>query len=91
MHHTHRYLTKCSIYDYGKTNGNEQHIEWIKCQLGQSCLAANNVWFAAEMEETFRQISNGEKNAMQTFLERLNVRLNDFVAKGMEKLINYLK
>lgn len=83
MNYTHRYVTKGAIYDYGKS-GDKTRIEWIHDNLGMVCLAANSVWFAAEMEETFQQIANGRKDAMQEFLHQQNAQINDLMAKGLK-------
>lgn len=81
MYSTHRLVTKGAIYDYGK-NGDKTRIEWIHDNLGMVCLAANSVWFTAEMEETFQQIANGRKDAMQEFLNQQHALINDLMAKG---------
>lgn len=84
MHHTHWHLTKCAIYDYGKCDADKSRIAWIQSCMSMAGLAANTVWFTAEMEETFQLIQNGQKDAMQEFFERQNIRINDLVTKGVE-------
>lgn len=83
MYHSHRFVTKGAIYDYGKS-GDKTRIEWIHNNLGMVCLAANSVWFTAEMEETFRQISNGRKDAMLELLKQQNAQINDLMARGLK-------
>lgn len=83
MYHSHRYVTKGAIYDYGKS-GDKTRIEWIHDNLGMVCLAANSVWFTTEMEETFRQISNGRRDAMLELLQQQNAQINDLMARGLK-------
>lgn len=83
MYYSHRYVTKGAIYDYGKS-GDKTRIEWIHNNLGMVCLAANSIWFTAEMEETFQQIMNGRKDAMQEFLNQQNAQINDLMVKGLK-------
>lgn len=83
MYYTHRLVTKGAIYDYGK-NGDKTRIEWIHSNLGMVCLVAGSVWFTACVEETFQQISNGRKDAMQEFLNQQNALINDLMAKGLK-------
>lgn len=50
-----RYLTKKSIFDYGNTK--KLRCEWMLDYQGQMCLAANGVWWTAEVEHAFMEIS----------------------------------
>lgn len=83
MHKTHRFLIKKAIFNYAK--GIERtRIEWMQENVGMVCLAANSVWFTAEMEETFRQIANGQRDAMKAFLKQHNTQIDDLIAKGLK-------
>lgn len=83
MYRTHRQITKCTIYENGECDENEKRIDWVRKGLGMACLTANGVWFTAEMEETFQQISSGKRDAMKELLERKNSRINYSVTKGL--------
>lgn len=83
MYSTHRQIMKYTIYEYGECDDNKKRIDWIRKGLGMTCLAAIGVWFTAEMEETFQQISLGKKYAMKEFLELQNSRINYSVAEGL--------
>lgn len=62
------------------------------------CLAANQVWWTAEVEEVFARVKKGNKRAMKEYLEAQNRQLDDLVVKGgktdnffnnyIEKLLN---
>lgn len=87
MHRTNRFSIKKAIYDYGK-RVDKTRIEWIHDNLGSVCLAANSVWWMVEMEETFRKLHQGKKNAMKTFLIQQNAQLNDLMEKGLKIITN---
>lgn len=81
MHETYRFEIKRAIFDFGK-NVHRTRNEWIDEHLGSVCLAAISVWFAAVMQETFRKLQMGKKDAMKTFLAHQNDQINDLIAKG---------
>lgn len=49
-----RYLIKKSIFDYGNTR--KARCNWMLDYQGQMCLAANGVWWTAEVENAFLEI-----------------------------------
>lgn len=49
-----RYLIKKSIFDYGNTR--KARCNWMLDYQGQMCLAANGVWWTAEVENAFSEI-----------------------------------
>lgn len=49
-----RYLIKKSIFDYGNTR--KARCNWMLDYQGQMCLAANGVWWTAEVEHAFAEI-----------------------------------
>lgn len=81
MRKTNRYLTKKAIFDYGKDR-EISRPEWIDNYQGMICLAANQVWWTAEVEEVFFKIKCGNKRAMKEFLVIQNKQLDDLVLKG---------
>lgn len=54
MWRSNKYLIKKSIFDYGHTTGSR--CEWMMNFQGQMCLAANSVWWTAEVENVFWKI-----------------------------------
>lgn len=81
MHKTYRFAIKKAIFDFGK-NLHRTRNDWIEEHLGGVCLAAISVWYAAFMQETFRKLKIGRKDAMKTFLVHQNGQINDLMAKG---------
>lgn len=82
MRTTNRYLTKKAIFDYG-TDREITRSDWILKYQGMICLATNQVWWTAEVEEIFFQVKNGNKQAMKNFLDQQNRQIDELVLKGM--------
>lgn len=49
---------------------------------GMICLAANQVWWTAEVEEVFARVRRGNKRAMKEYLQEQNRQLDELVLKG---------
>lgn len=77
MRKSNRYVTKKSIYDYGKTQ--RPRTKWMMDYQGMVCLAANQVWWTAEVENVFNKFKKGNKRAMKEYLGQLNKQLDDIV------------
>lgn len=80
MRSTNRYITKKGIFVYGKER-DIARTEWILMFQGMICLAANQVWWTAEVEEVFRRVSIGNKRAMKEFLVQQNCQIDGLVIK----------
>lgn len=81
MRKTNRYLTKKAIFEYGKIR-ERSRVDWILANQGMICLAANAVWWTAEVEEVFVKIANGQRSAMKEFLNQQNKQIDDLVITG---------
>ncbi|XP_011694340.1 PREDICTED: dynein heavy chain 10, axonemal [Wasmannia auropunctata] len=77
MKRSNRYLTKKAVYNYGKVR--RPRTEWILEFQGMMILAANQIWWTAEVENVFDKISQGNKRAMKEYLQQLNAQLNEVV------------
>lgn len=80
MRKTNRFITKTAIFNYGKSR-DLKRTDWILLYQGMICLAANQVWWTAEVEEVFYKVKKGNKRAMKEFLEKQNQQINDLVLK----------
>uniref|UniRef100_A0A336KTI1 CSON011058 protein n=1 Tax=Culicoides sonorensis TaxID=179676 RepID=A0A336KTI1_CULSO len=87
MRKTNCFITKKAIYDYGKER-QRPRTDWIMLYQGMVCLAGNQAWWTAEVEEVFRKIKLGNKRAMKEFLESQNRQLDDLVNKVRSELSN---
>lgn len=81
MRKTNRYLTKKAIFEYGKIR-ERSRVDWILAYQGMVCLAANAVWWTAEVEEVFAKVSLGQRSAMKNFLNGQNKQIDDLVLTG---------
>ncbi|XP_063229306.1 dynein axonemal heavy chain 10 [Bacillus rossius redtenbacheri] len=84
MRRTNRYITKKAIYDYGKVR--RPRTEWMLDYQGMVCLAANQVWWTAEVENVFSLIKQGRKEAMKEYLLQLNRQLDELVLRVRSEL-----
>ncbi|XP_055585529.1 dynein axonemal heavy chain 10-like [Uranotaenia lowii] len=85
MRATNRYISKKAIFDYGKER-ERTRPDWIMLYQGMVCLAANQVWWTAEVEEVFAKVKKGNKRAMKEYLEAQNRQLDDLVVKVRAEL-----
>ncbi|KAI5709065.1 hypothetical protein M8J76_009444 [Diaphorina citri] len=74
-----RYWTKKAIYDFGKTS--KPRTEWMLDNIGMTVLAANGVWWTAEVENVFSKIRAGNDRAMKDYLGAQNAQLDALVVK----------
>ncbi|XP_076621651.1 dynein heavy chain at 89D [Colletes latitarsis] len=87
MKKSNRYLTKKAVYNYGKVR--RPRTEWMLDFQGMMILAADQIWWTAEVENVFVKISRGEKRAMKEYLKQLNDQLNEVVTlMGGDTLTN---
>lgn len=82
MRRSNRFITKRAIFEYGKER-ERLRPDWIMMFQGMICLASNQVWWTAEVEEVFYKISKGNKRAMKEFLAEQNKQIDDLVLKGI--------
>ncbi|XP_051175007.1 dynein axonemal heavy chain 10 [Leptopilina boulardi] len=86
MRKSNRYLTKKAVYSYGKRR---PRTEWMLEFQGMMILAANQIWWTAEVENVFQKISQGNKRAMKEYLQQLNSQLDEVVTlMGGDNLSN---
>lgn len=85
MRLTNRHITKKAVFDYGQSK-DMARPDWIMMYQGMVCLAANQIWWTAEVEEVFQKVARGNKRAMKEYLEVQNRQIDDLVKKVREKL-----
>lgn len=81
MRKTNRHVTKKAIFEFGKIR-ERSRVNWILAYQGMVCLAANAVWWTAEVEEVFAKVVNGQRSAMKDFLNQQNKQIDDLVLTG---------
>ncbi|XP_039277456.1 dynein heavy chain 10, axonemal [Nilaparvata lugens] len=84
MRKSNRYITKKAIHEYGKIR--QPRTKWMLGYLGMVCLAANQVWWTAEVENVFNKIKQGNKYAMKEYLLQVNKQLDELVVRVRSNL-----
>eukprot|EP00958_Prasinococcus_capsulatus_P027403 scaffold5502_cov390-Prasinococcus_capsulatus_cf.AAC.6 len=86
-------LAQEGVFHYAKLT----RTKWIMQNLGMVTLVGSQVWWTWEVEDVFRRIRAGDKNAMKELSRRLTLQLNDLVnlvrsdlTKLQRKMINAL-
>ncbi|XP_009955032.1 PREDICTED: dynein heavy chain 10, axonemal, partial [Leptosomus discolor] len=78
MRRTNRLLTKEAIFRYCE---DRSRVDWMLLYQGMMVLAANQVWWTWEVEDVFRKIKNGEKQAMKLYAKKMHKQIDDLVAR----------
>ncbi|KAF3425259.1 hypothetical protein E2986_13407 [Frieseomelitta varia] len=87
MKRSNRFLTKKAVYNYGKIR--RPRTNWMLDFQGMMILAADQIWWTAEVEDVFVKMSQGQMRAMKDYLKQLNSRLNEVVTlMGSDTLTN---
>ena len=76
MHDSLKTITKEGVFVYAQ----HERCKWLKLVLGMVGLVGSQIWWTWEVEDTFRQVDNGNKYAMKTLESKLTGQLNDLVA-----------
>lgn len=82
MKRTLRQIAKEALFQYSK----QDRMQWVYSQPGMITLSGSQIWWTWEVEDTFRQVRDGDKQAMKTFSGRLLQRLNQLVAEVRKDL-----
>jgi len=75
MHDSLKAITKEGVFIYAQ----HERCKWLKIVLGMTGLVGSQIWWTWEVEDTFRQVYNGDKYAMKTLESKLTGQLNDLV------------
>ncbi|NXM38868.1 DYH10 protein, partial [Gymnorhina tibicen] len=78
MRRTNRRLTKEAIFRYCE---DRSRVDWMLLFQGMMVLAANQVWWTWEVEDVFRKVKNGEKQAMKLYAKKMHKQIDDLVTR----------
>ncbi|XP_062480123.1 dynein axonemal heavy chain 10 isoform X3 [Pezoporus occidentalis] len=78
MKRTNRRLTKEAIFRYCE---DRSRVDWMLLFQGMMVLAANQVWWTWEVEDVFRKVKKGEKQAMKLYAQKMHKQIDDLVAR----------
>ncbi|KAM4891097.1 dynein axonemal heavy chain 10 [Sylvia borin] len=78
MRRTNRRLTKEAIFRYCE---DRSRVDWMLLFQGMMVLAANQVWWTWEVEDVFRKVKMGEKQAMKFYAKKMHRQIDDLVTR----------
>ncbi|KAI7812536.1 putative dynein heavy chain 10 [Triplophysa rosa] len=83
MRRTNRLITKEAIYFYSHQ---KTRVDWMLDYQGMVVLAANQVWWTWEVEDVFKRINHGEKQALKLYAKKMHQQINDLVRRITQPL-----
>ncbi|XP_056602848.1 dynein axonemal heavy chain 10 isoform X1 [Triplophysa dalaica] len=83
MRRSNRLITKEAIYFYSHQ---KTRVDWMLDYQGMVVLAANQVWWTWEVEDVFKRINHGEKQAMKLYATKMHQQINDLVRRITQPL-----
>ncbi|XP_067295015.1 dynein axonemal heavy chain 10 isoform X2 [Pseudorasbora parva] len=83
MRRTNRLITKEAIYFY---NHQKTRVDWMLDYQGMVVLAANQVWWTWEVEDVFKRMNQGEKQALKQYAKKMHQQINDLVKRITQPL-----
>uniref|UniRef100_A0A8C9FH70 Dynein axonemal heavy chain 10 n=1 Tax=Pavo cristatus TaxID=9049 RepID=A0A8C9FH70_PAVCR len=78
MRRTNRLLTKEAIFRYCE---DRSRVDWMLLYQGMMVLAANQVWWTWEVEDVFRKVEKGEKQAMKLYAKKMHQQIDELVTR----------
>ncbi|KAM6297937.1 dynein axonemal heavy chain 10 [Aegotheles albertisi] len=78
MRRTNRLITKEAIFRYCE---DRSRVDWMLLYQGMMVLAANQVWWTWEVEDVFRKVAKGEKQAMRLYAKKMHKQIDDLVTR----------
>ncbi|XP_053327864.1 dynein axonemal heavy chain 10 [Spea bombifrons] len=83
MRRTNRLITKEAIFRYCE---DKSRIDWMLLYQGMVVLAGNQVWWTWEVEDVFRKVKNGEKQAMKNYAKKMHQQIDELVTRITQPL-----
>ncbi|XP_004690685.2 PREDICTED: dynein heavy chain 10, axonemal [Condylura cristata] len=78
MRRTNRLITKEAIFRYCE---DRSRVDWMLLYQGMMVLAASQVWWTWEVEDVFRKVQAGEKQAMKNYGKKLHQQIDELVTR----------
>uniref|UniRef100_H9GM01 Dynein axonemal heavy chain 10 n=1 Tax=Anolis carolinensis TaxID=28377 RepID=H9GM01_ANOCA len=78
MRRTNRLITKEAIFRYCE---DRSRVDWMLMYQGMMVLAANQVWWTWEVEDVFRKVKMGEKQAMKNYATKMHQQIDSVVTR----------
>lgn len=58
-----------------------RRVDWMLMYQGMMVLAANQVWWTWEVEDVFRKVKKGEKQAMKVYAKKMHQQIDSLVTR----------
>ncbi|XP_036352277.2 dynein axonemal heavy chain 10 [Ochotona princeps] len=78
MRRTNRRITKEAIFRYCE---DRSRVDWMLLYQGMVVLVASQVWWTWEVEDVFRQVQRGEKQAMKSYGKQMHRQIDELVTR----------
>uniref|UniRef100_UPI00398F6830 dynein axonemal heavy chain 10 isoform X2 n=1 Tax=Pristiophorus japonicus TaxID=55135 RepID=UPI00398F6830 len=85
MRKTNRLITKEAIFRYCETMSRN---DWMLVYEGMVVLAATQVWWTWEVEDVFRRVKKGDKQALKNYAKKMHQQIDDLVTRITKPLSN---
>ncbi|CAK8985449.1 unnamed protein product [Durusdinium trenchii] len=76
MQDTLQRISKAAVYYYAS----QERMEWIQNYIGMVAILGTQIWWTWQVEDAFRKVAEGDKNAMKNELKKENQQVQDLVA-----------
>ncbi|XP_062874230.1 dynein axonemal heavy chain 10 [Trichomycterus rosablanca] len=83
MRRTNRLITKEAIFYYQHC---KTRVDWMLDYQGMVVLASNQVWWTWEVEDVFRKVSAGDKQALKLYAKKMHGQIDDLVRRITQPL-----
>ena len=81
-----------SMYQCVLRISNFHRVDWIYWFQGMVILAANQVWWTWEVEDTFMKVKKGDKLGLKNYSRKLHTQISEVVVKvHIRMLYTYIK
>ncbi|KAM5191717.1 dynein axonemal heavy chain 10 [Mantella aurantiaca] len=78
MRRTNRLITKEAIFRYCE---DKSRVDWMLSYQGMVVLAGNQVWWTWEVEDIFRKVKKGEKQALKNYAKKMHQQIDELVTR----------
>ncbi|XP_063753564.1 dynein axonemal heavy chain 10 [Eleginops maclovinus] len=78
MRRTNRLITKEAIFRYC---ADMSRVDWMLLYQGMVVLAASQVWWTWEVEDVFKNVKKGEKNALKNYANKMHQQIDELVKR----------
>ncbi|XP_069922194.1 dynein axonemal heavy chain 10 isoform X1 [Oryctolagus cuniculus] len=78
MRRSNRRITKEAIFRYCE---DRSRVDWMLLYQGMVVLVASQVWWTWEVEDVFRKVQDGEKQAMKNYGRKMHQQIDQLVTR----------